>query len=157
VYAGLGYPEDFEGEDMEGKYALIQRGELGFVDKAINAENAGAAGVIIYNNTDGLVNMATDEAITIPQLFMLKSDGDRFATALNDGQAVTISFSGEKMTIPNIEAGKMSSFTSWGLTPNLDFKPEFTAPGGQIYSTVDHNEYKVKSGTSMAAPHVSGG
>lgn len=157
VYAGLGYPEDFEGEDMEGKYALIQRGELGFVDKAINAENAGAAGVIIYNNTDGLVNMATDEAITIPQLFMLKSDGDRFAAALNDGQAVTISFRGEKLTIPNIEAGKMSSFTSWGLTPNLDFKPEFTAPGGQIYSTVDHNEYKVKSGTSMAAPHVSGG
>ncbi|MGD7018501.1 S8 family serine peptidase, partial [Bacillus altitudinis] len=44
-----------------------------------------------------------------------------------------------------------------GLTPNLDFKPEITAPGGQIYSTLENNEYGMMSGTSMAAPHVAGG
>ncbi|GAA0317192.1 hypothetical protein GCM10008967_04690 [Bacillus carboniphilus] len=157
VHAGLGYPADFEGKDLEGKFALIQRGDIGFVDKALNAQNAGAAGVIIYNNTDGTVSMATDAAITIPQLFMLKADGDRFATALKDGKTVSVSFDGEKMTVPNTAAGQMSGFSSWGITPNLDFKPELTAPGGQIYSTQDHNEYGVKSGTSMAAPHVSGG
>lgn len=157
VYAGLGKPEDFKGKNLEGKYALVQRGEIGFVDKAINAQAAGAAGVIIYNNTDGTVNMATDAAITIPQLFMLKSNGDKAATALQNGQAVTVSFDGEQTTIPNTAAGQMSDFTSWGVTPNLDFKPEITAPGGQIYSTADNNEYQVMSGTSMAAPHVSGG
>lgn len=157
VYAGLGNPADFEGKDLEGKFALVQRGSIGFVDKAVNAQNAGAAGVIIYNNTDGTVNMASDASITIPQLFMLKSDGDRFAAALQGGQAVTVSFGGEKMTVDNSEAGKMSAFSSWGVTPNLDFKPEITAPGGQIYSTADHNEYQIMSGTSMAAPHVSGG
>lgn len=157
VYAGLGYPEDFAGKDLDGKYALVQRGEIGFIDKALNAQNAGAAGIFIYNNTDGTVNMASDPAIVIPQLFMLKSDGDRFASALQEGQAVTVNFNGGKMTIPNIEAGKMSSFSSWGTTPNLDFKPEITAPGGQIYSTINNDEYAVKSGTSMAAPHVAGG
>lgn len=157
VEAGIGAPEDFEGKDMTGKFALIQRGTLDFVTKAVNAQNAGAAGAIIYNNTDGTVNMATDAAITIPQLFMLKADGDRFAEALKAGQTVSVSFGGGKMTVNNTEAGKMSSFTSWGITPSLDFKPEITAPGGQIYSTADHNEYQTMSGTSMAAPHVSGG
>jgi lactocepin len=153
--AGLGYPEEFE--DAEGKYVLIQRGELDFVTKSLNAQDAGAAGVIIYNNTDGLVSMATDPDITIPQLFMQKSDGDRLVAAIQDGEDVTISFSGESAMIDNPEAGNMSAFTSWGLTPNLDFKPEITAPGGQIVSTLNDNEYGLMSGTSMAAPHVAGG
>ncbi|MFC4322557.1 S8 family serine peptidase [Litchfieldia salsa] len=157
VHAGLGSVEEFAELDVSGKYALVQRGGFAFVDKALNAQKAGAVGVIIYNNQGGTVSMATDKAITIPQLFMLQSDGDRFAEALQAGQPVTVTFAGEKMTIPNTAAGKMSDFTSWGVTPNLDFKPEITAPGGQIYSTADHNEYQVMSGTSMAAPHVSGG
>ncbi|MFD1609380.1 S8 family serine peptidase [Oceanobacillus luteolus] len=157
VDAGLGLPEDFEDIDVEGKYALIQRGGNPFTEKALNAQENGAVGAIIYNNTDGIVNMASDPAITIPQLFMLKSNGDEIAAALQDGQAVTITFEGENATIENPDAGKMSEFTSWGLTPNLDFKPEITAPGGQILSTLNDNEYGIMSGTSMAAPHVAGG
>lgn len=157
VYAGLGYPEDFVGKDFTGKFALIKRGELAFVDKTLNAQAAGAAGVIIYNNTDGVVNMATDPAIVIPQLFMLKSDGDRMAAALQDGKTVTVTFTGKVAAVPNPEAGLLSDFSSWGLTPNLDFKPEILAPGGQIYSTVNDNQYETMSGTSMAAPHVAGG
>ncbi|MFD2627973.1 S8 family serine peptidase [Oceanobacillus kapialis] len=155
--AGLGHPEDFEGKDFTGKYALIQRGELAFTEKALNAQNAGAVGVIVYNNTDGIVNMASDPSITIPYLFMLKSDGDRLAEAVENGQAVTIAFNGEKTKMENTDAGKMSAFSSWGLTPNLDFKPEITAPGGQILSTLNDGQYGLMSGTSMAAPHVSGG
>jgi subtilisin family serine protease len=30
------------------------------------------------------------------------------------------------------------------------------APGGDIYSTMPHNKYEFQSGTSMAAPEVSG-
>lgn len=157
VHAGIGAPADFAGKDLTGKFALIQRGTLDFVTKALNAQAAGAAGVIVYNNTDGTVNMATDAKITIPQLFMLKSDGDTFAAALKAGQKVTVTFGGEKTAVPNSAAGKMSDFSSWGITPNLDFKPEVTAPGGQIYSTANHDEYQIMSGTSMAAPHVSGG
>lgn len=157
VLAGLGYPEDFEGKDLEGKFALVQRGELDFVTKALNAQNAGAAGVIVYNNADGMVNMASDPAIVIPQLFLAKADGDVLAAALTEGKTATVTFNGEQTSVPNAEAGNMSLFSSWGLTPNLDFKPEITAPGGQIYSTLNNGEYGVKSGTSMAAPHVSGG
>lgn len=155
--AGLGKPEELAEVDVSGKYALIQRGEIAFVDKAINAQNAGAVGVIIYNNTDGFISMASDPSITIPQLFLQKADGDKLKAAISSGTEVTISFDGSMVTAANPESGKMSSFTSWGLTPNLDFKPEITAPGGQIYSTLENNEYGMMSGTSMAAPHVSGG
>ncbi|MBD8070559.1 cell wall-binding repeat-containing protein [Bacillus sp. PS06] len=156
--AGLGgTAEDFAGKDFKGKYALIQRGQYDFTLKALNAQAAGAAGVIIYNNTDGYVNMVSEEAIKIPQLFMLKTDGDALKAAIDNGQVVSITFNGETTTAANPLAGQMSDFTSWGVTPNLDFKPEITAPGGNILSTLQDNKYGSMSGTSMAAPHVSGG
>ncbi|WP_078550377.1 cell wall-binding repeat-containing protein [Litchfieldia alkalitelluris] len=155
--AGLGGPNDFDGQDFTGKYALIKRGSYPFVDKTLNAQAAGAAGVIIYNHLEGYVSMATDANIKIPQLFMLKADGDRLKAAIDNGTTVTLTFKGESTTSLSPTGGQMSGFTSWGVTPNLDFKPEITAPGGNILSTLQDNQYGTMSGTSMAAPHVSGG
>ncbi|MBW9235327.1 hypothetical protein JQK62_24620 [Leptospira santarosai] len=39
------------------------RGSISFVEKGLNAQAAGAAGVIIYNNTAGTINMVSDPAI----------------------------------------------------------------------------------------------
>ena len=52
----------------------------------------------------------------------------------------------------------MSSFTSWGPTYDLNLKPQFGAPGGQILSSypLDLGGYAVISGTSMSCPFVSG-
>lgn len=49
--AGLGRAADFT-EEASGKIALISRGEIPFSEKVTNAVNAGAAGVLIYNNVD---------------------------------------------------------------------------------------------------------
>ncbi|NLP52724.1 S8 family serine peptidase [Bacillus sp. RO1] len=152
----IGVKADWENGDYEGKFVLVKRGNT-FTDTAFNAQDAGAAGVIVYNHSEGYVNMATADGIQIPQLFMLKVDGELLASKIAEGVEVTLSFTGMETTAPNPTAGKMSDFTSWGLTPNLDFKPEITAPGGNIYSTIQDNQYGVKSGTSMAAPHVAGG
>ena len=86
--AGIGQVSDFEGKDFKGKYALIRRGTLDFVVKTKNAQAAGAAGVIVYNNADGFVSMATSPEITIPQLFMLKADGDLLKAELVKGTAI---------------------------------------------------------------------
>jgi lactocepin len=152
---GIGLPEELA--NVAGKYALIKRGTLDFVTKAKNAQAAGAVGVIVYNNAGGWVNMASDPSIKIPQLFMLKTDGDAVKAALDAAKPVSLAFNGDKTKAANPDATKMSAFTSWGLTPNLDFKPEITAPGGQILSTFNNNQYGMMSGTSMAAPHVAGG
>ena len=37
----------------------------------------------------------------------------------------------------NLTANEMSKFTSWGPTPDLQFAPQITAPGGSIYSTLN--------------------
>ena len=51
---------------------------------------------------------------------------------------------------------KISSFSSWNTDSTLELKPEITAPGGNIYSSVNDDKYGVKGGTSMAAPHMTG-
>ncbi|GGN61221.1 cell wall-binding repeat-containing protein [Oceanobacillus indicireducens] len=155
-YVGIGDEEGFAGKDLTGKFAFAVRGNA-FAETAFNAQDAGAEGVIVYNHSDGWVSMQSDPKITIPQLFMAKTDGEELKAALDAGENVTISFNEETKTVVNELADSMSDFTSWGLTPNLDFKPEITAPGGNILSTLENDEYGTMSGTSMAAPHVAGG
>lgn len=156
VDCGFGNPEDFEGKDLAGKVALISRGEITFVEKQINAQAAGASAVIIYNNVanSAHINMASDSSIKIPVVFITKEDADILKSApLSE---VTISFKGKVVNIANPQATLMSDFTSWGPAPNLEFAPQITAPGGNIYSTLNNNSYGSMSGTSMSSPHVAG-
>ena len=53
-------------------------------------------------------------------------------------------------------AYKMSDFSSWGVSPDMRLKPEVTAPGGNIYSSVPGGGYQYMSGTSMATPQITG-
>jgi bacillopeptidase F len=55
-------------------------------------------------------------------------------------------------------ADRISWFSLRGPSPYGDFeiKPDLVAPGEAILSTLPNNEYGLSSGTSMAAPHVSG-
>ncbi|MGG5461270.1 S8 family serine peptidase [Clostridium sp. B9] len=157
VDCGLGFEEDFYKKDLKGKVALIKRGKLSFVEKIMNAQSAGAVGVIIYNSDgqDGFINMATSPMVKIPSVFIKNSDGKRLVESLNNG--VKINFTNNKMLVESSEAGDFVESSSWGPTPSLDFKPQISAPGGNIYSTLNDNKYGIKTGTSMAAPHVAGG
>lgn len=64
---------DFDGLDVTGKIAVIQRGGCSFNDKVVNAQGAGATGVIVFNqgNDEGrtdVVNgtLGSDSGATIP-------------------------------------------------------------------------------------------
>lgn len=59
------------------------------------------------------------------------------------------------ITSDNQDTGKMSTFTSWGCTPDLNLKPDVTGVGGNIWSLSNKN-YAQMSGTSMASPFVAG-
>ncbi|WP_432354399.1 S8 family serine peptidase [Sporosarcina sp. A2] len=157
IDAGLGNATDFKGKDFTGKFALVSRGDIAFVDKGINAQAAGAAGVIIYNNAPGSISMASDPSIKIPYLSTLQENGKAMKNLLDEEKKVFVQFDGLYHNVPNPNEGQMSDFTSWGPTSNLDFKPEITAPGGSIFSTLNNDSYGSMNGTSMAAPHVAGG
>ncbi|KAJ3490266.1 hypothetical protein NLG97_g5818 [Lecanicillium saksenae] len=49
-----------------------------------------------------------------------------------------------------------STFSSWGPTMEMNFKPQFGGPGRDILSTLPGNKYGKASGTSMSAPMVAG-
>ena len=61
----------------------------------------------------------------------------------------------------NTPNNTIADFSSRGPTPcdvsaDLKIKPEVSAPGVNVRSSVQHDEYALYSGTSMAGPHVAG-
>lgn len=143
---------------LSGKIALIRRGSCSFYIKAMNAQMAGAVGVVIYNNVPGIVNANASgaPAVTIPVVGITDVDGVAIAGRLSSG-AVTMTW-GSSASVPNPTAGLVSSFSSYGISPDLQIKPDIGAPGGTIYSTypLELGGYANLSGTSMASPHVAG-
>ena len=151
-----GAPKDFEGLDLTGKVALVSRGDISFYEKVDNAAAAGAAICIVYNNTDGEFGMdLTDSASKIPAISIMLADAAYLYAAQEADPSVTISFPTDLIGFPSATAYQMSDFSSWGVAPDLSLEPDITAPGGNIYSTVDGG-YGLMSGTSMAAPNISG-
>src|SRR5690625_4165069 len=164
---GYGEPEDFEDVDVEGKVALISRGEIPFVDKIEAAKDAGAVAALIHNNEgEGPADVYLGDSFAwIPTFDMSTMDGEALREALAESQG-TVSFS-------NIQAdesagNEVNESSSRGPSmPNLDVKPDVVAPGTNIMAAVpaykkdypDANyeqAYDRKTGTSMAAPQVAG-
>ncbi|MEH7333354.1 S8 family serine peptidase [Neobacillus drentensis] len=150
----LGKPEDYAGKDVKGKIVVVQRGELTFVDKAKNAAAAGAAGIIVYNSTAPTF-LENQGQFHVPFMMVKRDEGLALEAAIAAGHTTLHVAQTKKTDDPEI--GRMTDFTSWGVTPSLELKPEITAPGGHIYSTVNNDKYEYMSGTSMASPHVAGG
>ena len=95
--------------------------------------------------------MSTDNKI--PCVFISKADGEYLCGQLDKKLSVSEDYVD---TFKDNYSGKMSDFSSWGVTSDLKLKPEITAPGGDIYSTLPNGLYGNMSGTSMASPHMSG-
>ena len=80
---------DFDGFP-EGAVALIQRGSCTFSDKALNAEAAGAVGVIVFNEGQqgrkGIVEGYIGDEVGLPVVGISYDDGAAFVAALDAGE-----------------------------------------------------------------------
>ncbi len=153
--------DPYAANSLTGKAVLIRRGACSFYIKASNAQKAGASAVILYNNVAGYISptVAGDPPVTIPVVSISDVDGAKIDGLIAGG--ISMTFDGGKVTISNPTANATSSFSSFGMSAELEFKPDIGAPGGNIYSTYplnadDGSGYAVLSGTSMASPHVAG-
>jgi minor extracellular serine protease Vpr len=148
----------FDAGSLAGQIVLIKRGTCTFFAKALNAQNAGAAGVVLYNNTAGFLTptVAGTTPITIPVVLTGLADGNAIVAIAG---AKTLTWTTNGSYIPQTTGGLISSFSSWGPTAELGLKPDVSAPGGNIRSTWPMTQFgghNVISGTSMASPHVAG-
>ena len=143
---GVGRSADYTGLDIAGKIALVRRGSNTFEEKAMIAEAQGAAGIIVYNNVSGDIKMNVGDA-KLACCSISQADGEMLA-ALGSGK---LTISREQTSGPF-----MSDFSSWGPSPDLSIKPEITAHGGNILSSITGGSYDRISGTSMACPNLAG-
>ena len=158
VYVGLGNTEkQYNGQKVDGKIVLAERGEGSFNDKAKLAESLGAKGIVIFNSKDGsqLSFMSGMELTDFPSVFISHDDGKHLIELLKDKPDQQINIT-PVHSVKNPKGEQMSEFSSWGITPDLRLKPDIAGVGGQIYSTINDNKYTMMSGTSMATPQVAG-
>jgi lactocepin len=158
VYVGYGRTQDFADKDVTGKIVVAEQqwaGSEQYIQSP--AQQRGAKGVI-------MVPLATEGDYSkllfspygnVPGVSTNIAEGNDLIQRLKNGVKITVRV-GKGTYVDNKNKGTMSGFSSYGTPHTLDFKPEITAPGGKIYSTVINNKYETYSGTSMASPHVAG-
>jgi minor extracellular serine protease Vpr len=149
---------------LSGKIALIDRGVCTFTTKVRNAQNAGAVGVLVVNNSAGdptaMAHDGTNPFPTIPAAMLSMNDGNAIkpsGTATVDGTV--------KREFITANSDIIAGFSSRGPSPfNFLIKPDITAPGVNVLSstfdtsegTVGPDTWSFFQGTSMATPHVAG-
>lgn len=153
VVPNAGETTDYDGLNVKDKIALVSRGSVEYNVKKNAAKEAGAIGILVYNNEPGMLYMQLDN-YDLPSAFISQADGKALAAVAEGNRKLTVSVSYGKVDNPT--SGEMSDFSSWGVTPELTLKPDLTAPGGNIKSATTGGGYTTKSGTSMSAPFVSG-
>lgn len=84
VFAGKGAPGEFPPE-TRGNIALIERGDLLFVEKVANAARAGAAAAVIFNNEPHIFLGSLQEQAAIPAVSISQADGRALLGRLQNG------------------------------------------------------------------------
>lgn len=141
------------------------RYEQDFNMKVTNNSYAAIVGNCGYSGTYDAASQYLDQlALNNPQLlniFAAGNDGPLICGAYPQSYAtVGGSYQSAKNTLVVANTGKngdiLSAGSSRGPAKDGRMKPEITATGVQITSTVFNNAYGLSTGTSMACPNVTG-
>ena len=160
-FGGFSREQDLNGIDVNGKIILAERGGespdeiVYFSDKEKFAAMNGAKAIIVYNNLPGiyfgeLIHEFTAEGYnpSIPSLSMTQEDGLEIKQMLSENTIGEVNV----FNHPDF----IAMFSSRGPVSPFYFKPDLVAPGVFVNTTSVNNYYNITSGTSYAAPHVSG-
>ena len=161
VVAGHGKISDLEGLNVKDAIVIVERGSdvegelLYFSIKEENVANAGAKALIVYNNISGIfLGELIHEFIKpnykpqIPVVSIDRDEGLEIIELIKNGNTATMHL----FYNPDF----VTHFSSRGPVSPFYMKPDMVAPGAYINTTQIGSSYNFTSGTSFAAPHVSG-
>lgn len=162
------------GSPFDGKIVLVFKGPFGggdclADDKVLHAQEAGAIAVILWDGFGGLPGQyspgTSAASITIPAVSLGGEDSAALAAAISPDAptsfntvTVNVTLGATGAVIPGFE-DRMTDFTSEGPARiSSELKPDISAPGSDVTSAAagTGDAGVTFSGTSMAAPHVSG-
>ena len=161
IFGEYSRENDFDEIDVRDKIVLAERGGetpdeiVFFSDKEIFASKNGAKGLIVYNNQPGIFfgeliheYVSEDYHPTIPTVSMTREEGLKLKKILQSESIGTLNV----FHHPDF----IATFSSKGPVSPFYQKPDLVAPGVFVNTTSLKNFYNITSGTSYAAPHVSG-
>lgn len=161
IFGGYGKIENLKEIDVKDAILIVERGSdvegelLYFSIKESNAANAGAKAMIVYNDRPGIFLgelihefMEPGYKPQIPVVSVDREEGIEIKESIKNGNEASMHL----FYNPDFVA----HFSSRGPVSPFYLKPDIVAPGAYINSTQYNGGYDFTSGTSYAAPHVSG-
>mgnify|MGYP001583521271 FL=1 len=161
IFGGYGKNSDLENLDVKDAILIVERGSnvkdelLFFSIKEMNAAKAGAKALIVYNNEPGIFLGELIHEFSgpeyIPQIPVVSIDRE-------EGLEIIEKIENESSGIMQLfyNPDFIAHFSSRGPVSPFYIKPDMVAPGAYINTTQIGSTYNFTSGTSFAAPHVSG-
>ena len=161
IFGGYGKNSDLENLDVKDAILIVERGSnvkeelLFFSIKEKNAADAGAKALIVYNNEPGIFLGELIHEFSgpeyIPQIPVVSIDRE-------EGLEIIEKIENESSGIMQLfyNPDFIAHFSSRGPVSPFYIKPDMVAPGAYINTTQIGSTYNFTSGTSFAAPHVSG-
>ncbi len=161
IFGGYGKEKDLSGVNVTDSILLVERGSdvegelLYFSIKEENSANAGAKALIVYNNEPGIfLGELTHEFVEsgyqprIPVVSIDREEGLEIKEIIQEENFASLHL----FFNPDF----VVHFSSRGPVSPFYIKPDIVAPGAYINTTQNNAAYNFTSGTSYAAPHVSG-
>ena len=161
IFGGYGKEIDLRDINATDSILLVERGSdikgdlLYFSTKEKNAATAGAKALIVYNNEPGIFLgelihefVESDYKPQIPVVSIDREEGLEIKESLQGDNKASLHL----FYNPDFVA----HFSSRGPVSPFYIKPDIVAPGAYINTTQSNGGYNFTSGTSFAAPHVSG-
>ena len=161
VFGKFGRERDLAEGSFSNTIVLVERGSdvkdeiVYFSEKENNVANAGGKAIVVYNNEPGIFYgellhefAAPNYQPKIPALSISREDGIFLKELLQNKTIATLNV----FYNPDFVA----HFSSRGPVSPFYIKPDLVAPGAFINTTLTDGKYNFTSGTSFAAPHVSG-
>ncbi len=111
--------------DLSGSIALIKRGTCQFGLKALNAQNAGAVAVIIYNNNNSgqpfdMASGDDSDDVTIPVFSMSGADGNNLIDLIENAWDFYANLNSDYLTISISSPSYLSGGATRFISPLMD-------------------------------------